>query len=66
MIQNVLRDIGGIGIYGVISVCLFFAVFGGALLWALLLKKPFLKSMGTLPLRDEERSPVLERDQHHE
>ncbi len=39
MIQNVLHDIGGIGIYGVISICLFFAVFGGVLLWALRLKK---------------------------
>ena len=29
MIQNVLRNLGGIGVYGVISVCLFFAFFRG-------------------------------------
>ena len=34
MIKNILSDIGGIGIYGVISMCLFFAVFTGVLLWA--------------------------------
>lgn len=39
---------------GVISICLFFIVFGGALLWAFCLKKPFLSSMGSMPLRDEE------------
>jgi hypothetical protein len=53
MIQNVLTEIGGVGIFGVISVCLFFLVFGAALLWALLLKKPFLNFMGGLPLQDE-------------
>jgi hypothetical protein len=52
MIQNVLRDIGGIGIYGVISVCLFFLVFSMALVRACLLKKQFLKSMSALPLDD--------------
>jgi len=52
MIQNVLRDIGGIGIYGVISVCLFFLVFSVALVRACLLKKQFLKSMSALPLDD--------------
>jgi hypothetical protein len=53
MIQNVLTEIGGVGIFGVISVCLFFLVFGGALLWALLLKKSFLNLMGALPLQDD-------------
>ncbi|HVR36634.1 MAG TPA: CcoQ/FixQ family Cbb3-type cytochrome c oxidase assembly chaperone [Methylomirabilota bacterium] len=52
MIKNVLRDIGGIGLYGVISVCLFFVVFSVAVLRACLLKKPFLKSMSALPLDD--------------
>ena len=31
--------------YGVISICLFFAVFIGVLVWALRLKKPYLNSM---------------------
>jgi len=52
MIQNVLRDIGGIGIYGVISICLFFTVFLWALVWTMLLKKPELDSRSALPLHD--------------
>jgi hypothetical protein len=58
MIQNVLRDIGGIGLYGVISVCLFFAVFSAAVIRAFLLKKPFLKSMSALPLDDGQLVPT--------
>ena len=58
MIQNVLRDIGGIGLYGVISVCLFFAVFSAAVLRAFLLKKPFLTSMSALPLDDGQPVPT--------
>jgi hypothetical protein len=54
MIQNVLKEIGGIGIYGVISISLFFLVFGGALVRVFLLKKPYLDSMRSLPLQDEE------------
>jgi len=53
MIKNVLSGIGGIGVYGVISICLFVLVFGGAVLWACLLKKSFLKDMSALPLEDE-------------
>jgi len=53
MIQNVLRHIGGIETYGVISICLFFLAFLGLLLWAARLKKPFLKSMAELPLESE-------------
>ena len=65
MIQNVLRDIGGIGLYGVVSVCLFFLVFSGALIRACLLKKTFLKSMSGLPLDDGQ--PVSEKgDSRHE
>jgi hypothetical protein len=54
MIRNVLQDIGGIGLYGVISVCLFVTVFTGALIWAAMLRKPFLNSMSRLPLDDGE------------
>jgi hypothetical protein len=52
MIKNVLNEIGGIGIYGVISICLFFAVFLGALVLALQHKPSFLKKMSALPLED--------------
>lgn len=57
MIQNVLHHIGGIGIYGIISVCLFFTFFTGMLIWAAFLKKPYLHSMRELPLQDGERAP---------
>jgi hypothetical protein len=61
MIQNVLSAMGGVGIYGVISICLFFIVFTGTLIWAFQLKKPFLNSMSSLPLDDSEKG-----DRRHE
>lgn len=53
MIKNVLTHIGGIGLYGIVSICLFFAVFVGVLIWALTLKKGYLNSMRQLPLEDD-------------
>ena len=55
MIPNVLRAIGGIGVYDAISICLFVLVFAGALVWAFRLKEPFLSTMSSLPLEDETR-----------
>ncbi|TAL03869.1 MAG: CcoQ/FixQ family Cbb3-type cytochrome c oxidase assembly chaperone [Verrucomicrobia bacterium] len=52
MIKNVLEHIGGVGVYGVLSICIFFAFFAGVLLWAARMKKPHLNSMSTLPLED--------------
>lgn len=52
MIQNVLRNIGGIEGYGIISVCLFFLVFSGAVIRALLLRKSDVIRMSALPLED--------------
>lgn len=66
MIQNVLSSAAGIAIYGVVSVCLFFLVFGAALLWSLALKKSFLKSMETLPLYDGEIATPVKGDIRHE
>jgi hypothetical protein len=53
MIQNVLRAIGGVGVYDAISICLFVLVFCTAVIWAACLKKPFLTKMGSMPLEDE-------------
>ena len=64
MIKNVLTDIGGVGIYGVISICLFFAVFSGSLIWAMGLRKPFLESMSALPLENDVAGP--KGDANHE
>jgi hypothetical protein len=52
MIKNVVQDIGGVGLYGIISLCLFFTVFTGALLWACLHNRAFCKTMSDLPLND--------------
>jgi hypothetical protein len=52
MIQNVIREMGGIATYGIISVCLFFAVFTGAMLWALAQRKSLCDKMSGLPLDD--------------
>jgi len=54
MIKNVLTELGGIGSYGIISVCLFFAVFLGAVALALRHEKTFLDRMSALPLDDDE------------
>lgn len=66
MIKNVLSDIGGIGLYGVLSVCLFFLVFTGAIIWALLHRKPFLNYMGALPLHDETTGQPSPGESRHE
>jgi cbb3-type cytochrome oxidase subunit 3 len=55
MIKNVLSDIGGVGLYGVISITLFFTVFIGMLLWVWAMKKSFAQSMSALPLDDGEK-----------
>jgi cytochrome c oxidase cbb3-type subunit IV len=57
MIRNVLEHIGGVGIYGIISISLFFAFFIGMLIWALCLKKSYLNSMRELPLDGGEIAP---------
>jgi len=53
MIENVVRGIGGVGIFGIISICIFFAFFTGMLLWSSRLKRSYLNSMGELPLDSE-------------
>ena len=56
MIENVMHSIGGTSLYGVVSICLFVAVFAGVLVWTLCLKKSYLSSMRELPL-DGESTP---------
>ena len=58
MIKNVLTHIGGVEMYGIISVLLFFALFSLTLLWAFRLKRPHLDSMGRLPLHDGDPVPA--------
>ena len=64
MIEHVLHDLNGIEIFGIISVCLFFAFFSGMLLWASRLKKTYLTSMQDLPLDGGEK--ISNHDLTHE
>lgn len=52
MIKNVLSDLGGVGLFGVISICLFFTVFLGAVFYSLLVNERHTESMSALPLND--------------
>ena len=66
MIKNVVENIGGVAVFGVISICLFFVVFGGMMFWALRLKKLFLNSMSALPLEEHESAPTRKGEARHE
>jgi hypothetical protein len=67
MIQNVLTHIGGVGVYGVLSVILFFLVFLGVLVWAFGLRKPYLEAMSRLPLEPETDLPIhSEKETQHD
>lgn len=56
MIKNVLTNIGGISLYGVVSILIFVVVFTAVFLWMLMLKKPYCQEMQALPLEDENRA----------
>lgn len=58
MIKNILQDIGGIGLYGVISLSLFFTVFSGAIIWALIQRAALCERMSSLPLNDDEKGTI--------
>lgn len=66
MIRNVLTDIDGIGLYGVLSICLFFAVFSGMLVWAFLQKKKELNDHSLLPLEDGTGGDSVKGDSKYE
>ena len=54
MIKNVLQDIGGVGIYGILSICIFFAVFSAAVVWTALRKRSYCEEMSALPLNKDD------------
>ena len=45
----------GVGIYGIISICIFVAFFTGMLVWAFTKKASYLDKMGRLPLDSGEK-----------
>lgn len=64
MIQNVLRTIGGIDVYGIVSLCLFFVVFAAAVLWACAQNRAHLEHMARLPLESDHQNPNTSRLNH--
>lgn len=50
MEEKIICSMNGVGIYGVISICIFVAFFTGMLLWAFTKKANYLDKMGSLPL----------------
>jgi hypothetical protein len=53
MIKNVLQEIGGLGLYALTSLLLFFTVFTGALVWTFLQRASVCEKMRALPLENE-------------
>ena len=64
MIKNIVENINGVEMFGIISICLFFTFFIGMLLWATRLKKNYLNSMQQLPLDGGEKTS--KQDSSHE
>jgi hypothetical protein len=62
MFRNIMEDIGGVGLYGLISLLTFFTVFTVMVIWAMRLKKPYIKSMSNLPLDSD--SPSAHSGEH--
>ena len=58
MEKEILSRIDGVGVYGVISICIFFGFFTGMLVWAFTKKKNYLDKMGGLPLDGGETNPT--------
>ena len=54
MEEKIICSLNGVWIYGVISICIFFAFFSVMLLWAFARRKNYLDKMGGLPLEGGE------------
>ncbi|HHY84186.1 MAG TPA: hypothetical protein GYA07_01430 [Verrucomicrobia bacterium] len=63
MIRNVLTNIGGIGLYGVISILIFVGIFLTVLVWMLTLKRSYVEAVRKLPLED---GTIREPETHDE
>lgn len=55
MEQKVLSGLDGVGIYGIVSILIFFIFFAVTLLWVFRLKKNYLNHMEELPLDGDEK-----------
>jgi hypothetical protein len=66
MIQNILRHLGGIANYGVLSLCLFCTIFAGVLIWAFLQKKAHLDYMARVTLDTDAQEASLQNKDSNE
>jgi len=64
MIQNVLRTLGGIDNYGVISLCFFGLIFTAVVAWTLLQRKPYLEHMSRIPLEPDSNDLNTRKERH--
>jgi len=64
MIQNLLRHLGGIEHYGVVSLCLFCTIFLVVLLWTILQKKSHLEYMSRVALDADPDQQQQQNDSH--
>ena len=62
----IIEEMGGVGVFGVISVLLFVIVFLGAVFIAFRVNKTFLNKMGTLPLNDGTTNESKDGETRHE
>jgi cytochrome c oxidase cbb3-type subunit 3 len=61
MIKNVLQEVGGIGVYALVSLLLFFIVFTGALVFTFIQRASLCRKMESLPLQDDEVTPQTKK-----
>ena len=64
MIQNVLRTLGGIDNYGVLSLCLFCLIFTLVVAWTFLQRKSYLEHMSRIPLESDSNDFNSRKDRH--
>jgi cbb3-type cytochrome oxidase subunit 3 len=53
MFRAILSELGGIGVYGILSTLLFFACFIGIVVWVVRMKKRDVDHMKHLPLEPD-------------
>ena len=63
MLEHVVRNLGGIGLYGLVSLLLFLGVFLGVLVWAFRLRRSDLEAAARLPLEETSEDPFCREEQ---
>jgi len=64
MIQNLLRHLGGIEHYGIISLCLFCSIFVVVLIWTFAQKRSHLDYMARVALDNAPEETINRQDSH--